>query len=128
MASGAKNITAGYGRAHDMQFRYVRTETDPHEHWIDPTKPLLLSRGESEDRGFGILPRIDRGRARRRQLLMAAKTFAPPVKAKDADVYLLTGQTFNEFPDLLTTDGTFQRVAQSEQRQSAEGAIPLGHG
>ena len=25
--SGAKNITAGYGRAHDLHFRYVRTIT-----------------------------------------------------------------------------------------------------
>jgi dipeptidyl aminopeptidase/acylaminoacyl peptidase len=42
--------------------------------------------------------------------MMAAKYFSVPVKAKDADVYLLTGQTFNEFPDLLTTDGTFKEL------------------
>ena len=34
----------------------------------------------------------------------------PPVKAKDADVYLLTAQTFNEFPDLVTTDGSFKEL------------------
>jgi dipeptidyl aminopeptidase/acylaminoacyl peptidase len=32
------------------------------------------------------------------------------VKAKDADVYLLTEQTFNEFPDLVTTGGTFKEL------------------
>ena len=32
------------------------------------------------------------------------------MKAKDADVYLLTAQTFNEFPDLVTTDGTFKEL------------------
>ncbi len=42
--------------------------------------------------------------------MMAAKSFSAPVKAKDADVYLLTEQTFNEFPDLLTTDGTFKEL------------------
>ena len=40
--SGAKNLTDGYGRAHDIRLRYVRTEADPRERWIDPAKPLLL--------------------------------------------------------------------------------------
>src|SRR5579862_2228557 len=45
-----------------------------------------------------------------KQLLLASKNFSVPVKAKDADVYLLTEQTFNQFPDLVTTDGTFQEL------------------
>ena len=51
----------------------------------------------------------------------AAKSFSAPVKAKDADVYLLTEQTFNEFPDLLTTDGTFRelrRVSNANPQKS----------
>ncbi len=47
--TGAKNITAGYGRAARLQLRYVRTETDPRERWIDPAKPLLLHGDEPED-------------------------------------------------------------------------------
>jgi len=45
-----------------------------------------------------------------KQLVMSAKALSVPVKAKDADVYLLTEQTFNEFPDLVTTDGTFKEL------------------
>jgi len=107
--TGAKNITAGYGRAHDLRLRYVRTETDPRERWIDGSKPLLLS-GENLktfDQGFF---RVSIGGGEPTQLLMAARSFSTPVKAKDADVYLLTGQTFHEFPDLLTTDGTFKEL------------------
>ena len=107
--TGAKNITAGYGRGHDIRLRYVRTETDTRERWIDASKPLLLS-GENlttYDQGF-FRGSIDGGEPK--QLTMAAKSFGTPVKAKDADVYLLTGQTFNEFPDLLTTDGTFKEL------------------
>jgi hypothetical protein len=37
-----------------------------------------------------------------KQLAMAAKSFSVPVKAKDADVYLLSAMSFHEFPDLLT--------------------------
>jgi dipeptidyl aminopeptidase/acylaminoacyl peptidase len=33
----------------------------------------------------------------------------PPVKARDADVYLLTAD-FSEFPDLITTDGSFKEL------------------
>jgi dipeptidyl aminopeptidase/acylaminoacyl peptidase len=107
--TGAKNLTAGYGRAHDLRLRYVRTETDPRERWIDGSKPLLLS-GENlktYDQGFFRVS-IDGGEPK--QLLMAPKSFSAPMKAKDADVYLLTGQSFNEFPDLLTADGTFKEL------------------
>ncbi len=45
-----------------------------------------------------------------KQLVMTSKVLSPPVKAKDADVYLLTAQTFNEFPDLVTTDGSFKEL------------------
>src|SRR5579862_9573951 len=45
-----------------------------------------------------------------KQLLLASKNFSTPVKAKDADVYLLTEQTFNEFPDLMVTDGSFKEL------------------
>ena len=41
------------------------------------------------------------------KLMMAAKNFTPPGKAKNADVYLLTESTFNEFPDLLVSGPNF---------------------
>jgi dipeptidyl aminopeptidase/acylaminoacyl peptidase len=107
--TGAKNITAGYGRGHEVRLRYVRTEGDPRERWIDPARPLLLA-GENlktMDSGF-FRGSIDGGEPA--QLMMAAKSFSAPVKAKDADVYLLTGQTFNEFPDLLTTGSSFKEL------------------
>jgi hypothetical protein len=52
--TGAKNITAGFGRAHEIRLRYVRTDGDPRDRGIDPSKPLLLS-GENMktyDSGF----------------------------------------------------------------------------
>ncbi len=107
--SGARNITAGYGRAHGLQLRYVRTEADPRERWIDPAKPLLLEATNLKtwDTGF-FRGSVEGGEPR--QLTMGAKSYSAPVKAKDADVYLLTEQTFNEFPDLVVTDGTFKEM------------------
>jgi len=103
--SAAKNLTAGIGRKEQMQLRHVRP--DPQEKFIDPAKPLLL-RAESEwtrDSGFYRV-RIDGGAPEK--LLMASKSFSNPAKAKDADVYLLTASTFNEFPDLLISGPDFR--------------------
>src|SRR5580658_689364 len=107
--SAAKNITAGYGRAHDLQLRYVRTDNDLRERWIDPTAPMLLHAANVKTRDTGFFRGGFDG-AEPKQLIMSAKDLGMPVKAKDADVYLLTEQTFNEFPDLITSDGTFKEL------------------
>jgi dipeptidyl aminopeptidase/acylaminoacyl peptidase len=107
--SAAKNITAGYGRAHNLQFRYVRADNDPRERWVDPAKPLLLHAVNLDTRDTGFFRGGFEG-AEPKQLIMAAKDLSMPVKAKDADVYLLTEQTFNEFPDLVTTDVSFKEL------------------
>ena len=108
--TGAKNITAGYGRAHDLRLRYIRTEAEnPRERWIDGTKPVMLQ-GENLktfETGF-FRASLDGGEPK--QLVLSPKYMSPPVKAKDADVYLLTAQTFSEFPDLVTTDGSFKEL------------------
>src|ERR1019366_3991628 len=106
--TGAKNITAGYGRGHDLRLRYVRTEAEnPRERWIDGSQPLMLQAENLKTWESGFF-RASLAGGEPQQLLMADKNFSAPVKAKDADVYLLTGQTFNEFPDLLTTSGAFK--------------------
>ena len=107
--TGAKNITAGYGRGHDIRLHYVRTETDSRERWLDPANPLLLSGENLKTYESGFF-RGSLAGAEPKQLIMAAKSFGAPVKAKDADVYILTGQSFNEFPDLLTTDAGFKEL------------------
>ncbi len=103
--SGAKNLTDGVGRKEKLQFRAVRL--DPQERGgVDPAQPLLL-RAENEwtrDTGF-YRDRIGGGPPQK--LIMAPKNFAAPTKAKDADVYLLTASTFNEFPDLQVSGPNF---------------------
>ena len=103
--SGAKNLTDGVGRKEKLQFRVVRV--DPQERGgIDPAQPLLL-RVDNEwthDTGF-YRDKIDGGLPQK--LMMAAKNFSTPTKAKDADVYLFTASTFNEFPDLQVSGPNF---------------------
>ncbi|HWC98816.1 MAG TPA: prolyl oligopeptidase family serine peptidase [Candidatus Sulfopaludibacter sp.] len=107
--SGAKNLTAGYGRQHGLEMRYVRTEAEARERWIDPTKPLLVHAQGAKTWQTGFF-RASLAGGEPKQLVMSSKNLSVPVKAKDADVYLLTEQTFNEFPDMVTTDGTFKEL------------------
>jgi dipeptidyl aminopeptidase/acylaminoacyl peptidase len=108
--TGAKNMTAGYGRAHDLRLRYIRTEAEnPRERWIDGAKPVMLQAENLHTFETGFFRASLEG-GEPKQFLMSAKYMTAPLKAKDADVYLLTAQTFSEFPDLVTTDGGFKEL------------------
>src|SRR5262249_27630876 len=107
--SSSKNLTDGVGRKEKIEFRYVRL--DNQEKGIDSSRPLLL-RAENEwtrDSGF-YKDKVDGGPPEK--LIMAARNFNQPTKAKEADVYLLTASTFDEFPDLLVTSPTFKDLAK----------------
>jgi dipeptidyl aminopeptidase/acylaminoacyl peptidase len=105
--SGAKNLTDGVGRKEKIEFRFVPLDPEERERGIDPSKPLLLSAGNEWTRDSGFYrDRINGGLPER--LIMAAKNFSIPTKAKDADVLVLAASSFNEFPDLLVTGPEFK--------------------
>jgi dipeptidyl aminopeptidase/acylaminoacyl peptidase len=108
--SGARNITNNYGRSHDLRLRYIRTEAEnPRERWIDPSRPVMLQAENLKTFETGFFrASLDGGEPK--PLIISARALSVPVKAKDADVYLLTAQTFNEYPDLVVTDGSFKEL------------------
>ena len=128
--TGARNITAGYGRAHDLRLRYVRTATDnPRERWIDPAQPLLLQAENLKtfDTGF-FRASLNGGESggEPKRLIMSPQYMTAPVKAKDADVYLLTVQSFSEFPDLVTTDASFQELRKVSDANPQKASLLWG--
>src|SRR5215475_5761479 len=129
--SSAKNLTDGVGRKEKIEFRVLRPEQDggggagrgagfggqggqggadrSPDRGIDPAKPLLLAAENEWTRDSGFYrDRIDGGMPEK--LLMAAKNFSAPVKAKDADVLMLTGSRFDEYPDILVADPDFKAL------------------
>ncbi len=103
--SGARSLTDGVGRRDKIAFRYVRL--DPKERSIDPAKPLLLHAENEDTRDSGFYrDRINGGLPEK--LIMAAKDFNNPTKAKEADVLMLTASRFNEFPDVWVTGADFK--------------------
>jgi len=109
--TSAKNLTDGLGRRDKLILRVVPLERpEPGElSGIDPAKPLLLH-AENEtthDEGF-YRDRIDGGAPER--LLMDAKSFSNPAKARNADTLLFTESTYSEFPDLLVSGMAFADI------------------
>lgn len=116
--SGAKNLTDGVGRKEKIIFRYVRL--DPKERFIDPAKPVLLHAENEETRDSGFYrDKVNGGLPQK--LIMAAKDFNNPTKAKDADVLMLTASRFDEFPDIWITGPDFKdlkKVSDGDAQRS----------
>jgi dipeptidyl aminopeptidase/acylaminoacyl peptidase len=103
--AGTKSLTDGVGRKDKIQFRYVRL--DPRERTIDAAKPLLLHAENLETRDSGFYrDRINGGMPEK--LMMGAKDYNNPTKAKDADVLMFTASRFDEFADIWVTDSNFK--------------------
>jgi len=125
-------LTDGEGRKQSIQFRYVRLE-QPAEgsprapQSIDPAKPLLLRAENLRTRETGFYQaRIGTPATPPRKLLLGPKSFSAPVQAKKAPVLLLTASTFQEFPDLWTTDPDFKelkKVSNAPLGQCRNGAL-----
>ena len=108
----AVNLTGSAGRKANVAFRYVKLNSDskdPDAKWIDATQPLLL-RGENEDTRETGFYRVGINGGEPQKLITQPRAFGTPIKAKNADVLLVTASRFDEFPDLQVTDSTFKSL------------------
>ncbi len=112
----ARSLTQGRGAAAEMRLRYVRT--DPEEETIELSEPMLFEAyGEwTKKEGF-----FELDGERLRELTWEDRRFSAPVKAAEADRYLFTAQTWEEFPDLWVSGGDFsdrERVTEANPQQA----------
>ena len=110
--SEATNLTQ-FGRSLGLRFRIARVEKPddkPGEptRGLDATKPWLLSVENllTRDTGFyrmlpGQKPKL---------LVMGARRYGPPTKAKVADAMILTVSTFSNFADYFLADLNFSEL------------------
>jgi len=89
------NLT-GNGRKEGI--RYRRQRLDSEEKGIDLSRPLYFGTyGEwTKKAGFSV---IEKGSAGPRALVWEDASFGPLLKARQADVYLATRETYRDFPD-----------------------------
>jgi len=105
--SSAAKLTDG--RKDHLSFRLVRfTYGDPEDKWISPSKPLLLRVDNDDTHDSGFYRGSVDGSTKLTKLVIEPKRFAPPIKARHADVYVTSASTFSEYPDLLVTDASFK--------------------
>jgi len=108
----ARNITNGEGAKAEMELRYVRTApTDPmatraerERRTIDLAKPVTLSAYGQWTKKSGFYELIG---ASLKPIVYEDASFSTPQRALKADKFLLTRQTFAEFPDLRVSGPTF---------------------
>ncbi|MBV8819278.1 MAG: S9 family peptidase, partial [Acidobacteriaceae bacterium] len=79
---------------------------------------------DTHDSGFYQLA-LSSGAAPQK-LIMAAKNFSNPIKAKNAGVLVLTASTFREFPDLLVTDPNFRELRKVSDANPQQAGILWG--
>ncbi len=119
--TSASNLTGGRGARDEVRLRYVRT--DPEERFIDLDQPILFSAyGEwTKKEGF-----FELGDGVLSELTWEDKKFGRVQKAQDADRYLFTVETFQEFPDLWSSTRDFSNREACNGRESPAGGVPVG--
>ena len=117
--SEAKMLTAGLGRKTQTTLRIIRDAapgrqgrgttpgSEEPEHGTDLSKPVLLKAVNENTRDEGFY-RVEPGASEPKLLVMGARAYGNPIKAKDADTYLLTISTFFDSPDYYVTGADFR--------------------
>jgi dipeptidyl aminopeptidase/acylaminoacyl peptidase len=130
MADGSSARKLTDGRASDLQFRVVRTDSDADEEdrGIDPAKPLLL-RGENlETRESGIYSVATFTGGQVHKLISGTKNYHVLGKAKDADALMVTATTFQDQPDIYVTDSSFQAMKKVTDANPQQAHLLWGTG
>lgn len=111
----ARNLTEGEGRKTKTIYRVQKTEPEDEEddeRGLDPEKPLIL-RGENDlTHATGFYRDSFSGVAAPVRLLAGEKNYRFVGRADDADVFLVTAQRFDEYPDVHVTDSTFKSLTR----------------
>ncbi len=111
------NLTKG--RQAKRRYRYIKL--DEEERSIEEVKPMLFHRFDERDKSSGYAW-FDIHTGVKEQVQHGSYYYSPEVqKARDANVYLFTRESFTEFPDLLASDNNlkrFTRISDANPQQS----------
>jgi dipeptidyl aminopeptidase/acylaminoacyl peptidase len=96
------NLTKGVGAKEEIRFRYIRT--DPEERFIDLSKPVVLSAFGQWTKKAGFYT-LRKGKLEKN--VYAEKNYGSVTKAKNADKYIYTIETYKDFPNYHISDHSF---------------------
>jgi dipeptidyl aminopeptidase/acylaminoacyl peptidase len=114
-----RNLTEGVGRERGLDFRYL--QLDPEQDALSEDEQMLLRAFDNETKASGFYRDRFEGDGEPTELIMAEQRFSLPRKAEDADVLMLTRQSFTEYPDLWVSDlsfGDMRRASEANPQQA----------
>ena len=114
--SGGYNLTGNYGTENEIRlrfnqsgsrFRRMRSSSQDEDPYIDTTEDVYLTAyGEwTKESGFFLL---NDGKPPKK-LIFDDASYGRLTKARNADIFLFTRETFVDFPDYYTCDSGFKR-------------------
>ena len=93
-----------------INFRDYRFEEEEEEvEGIDPSKAIYLMGHNEISRNDGFFKMTSVNSSIPIELMSGSYSLTPPLKAKDAEIYVYTKETFDQFPDLLITENDFKK-------------------
>ena len=116
-------LTGGYGKKNNVTFRLV--ELDRQEPGLDATKPLLMRALNNDTKESGYARGKFGVAAAPEKIVMGPKNYNGLAKARNADAYIMTQQTYREFPDLWVGPAINQ-VAKISNANPQDGEYPRG--
>ncbi len=107
-SANAFRLTNGYGRAHAVRFSRIQLDSD--KPFVGPNAPLYLDgfNDRTKDDGFYVLS-ATKSAANPRALIAGSARYALLLKAKHADRFVFSRQTFREYPNLWSTTSSFAK-------------------
>ncbi|MHB0962272.1 MAG: S9 family peptidase [Gemmatimonadaceae bacterium] len=95
-----RNVTAGAGRARGVTYRVVNLDSE--DRFLNPAEPLVLRAFDNDSKESGYAQAKLGVSAAPELLVMGPKNYGALQKARKASQYLMTQQTYREFPNLWT--------------------------
>lgn len=122
------NLTQGVGRREQVRYRYL--SLDPEEHYIKSGETVLLKTFAEKDKSEGLAEMRVQDRTAARTLFHADQSLGTPIKAAEAEMYVMTRGSFTEFPNLWVTRDRFQNLRQvsdanPQQKEYLWGTVEL---
>ncbi|MCF8303346.1 MAG: prolyl oligopeptidase family serine peptidase [Bacteroidales bacterium] len=122
------NLTAGYGREHQIRFRHI--DLFPEQHYVGDNTLLYAFDEKTKASGYWRMD-VDKSRVPER-LLMQDYRFNRPEKAKDAAKVIWRKESFRQYPELWMSNLGFedpqkQTVTNPQQDKYRWGTVELVH-
>ncbi|RYG04037.1 MAG: S9 family peptidase, partial [Chitinophagaceae bacterium] len=111
------NVTSGYGRKNRIVLNYVRTDRE--KRFFEPNETLLLSAFNRNSKDDGFYSKKLGANGDPLLLSTGAYSFTAPMKAKEAEVYIVSRMTAQQSPDVYSATDlkSFTRLSEINKQQ-----------